>query len=40
MAVVGVLALRLVPRRWDSIDLKVRPWGLAVSADSDTDEAE
>jgi hypothetical protein len=40
MAVVGVLGLRLVPRRWNSIDLTVRPWGLTVSADSDPDEPE
>ncbi len=38
MVVVGLLGLRLVPKRWDSADLKVRPWG--VSADSDPDNPE
>ncbi|WP_281062939.1 hypothetical protein [Halorussus pelagicus] len=40
MVVVGVLSLRFVPRRWESVDLKVRPWGLTVSADSDPDNPE
>jgi hypothetical protein len=34
-----LLGLRLVPSRWDSVDLKVRPWGLTVSAES-TDDPE
>ena len=38
MTTVGLLSLRLVPKRWDSVDLKVRPWGLTVSAESDPDE--
>jgi len=40
MIIVGILSLRLVPKRWDSVDLKVRPWGLTVSADSDPDNPE
>ncbi len=40
MVVVVLLSLRLVPKRWNSVDLKVRPWGLTVSADSDPDNPE
>ncbi|WP_274380476.1 hypothetical protein [Halorussus amylolyticus] len=37
---VDVLSLRLVPKRWNSVDVKVRPWGLTVSAESAPDEPE
>ncbi|WP_276299657.1 hypothetical protein [Halorussus lipolyticus] len=40
MIIAGLLGLRLVPKRWDSVDLKVRPWGLTVSADSDPEDPE
>ena len=38
--VVSTLCLRLVPKRWDSVDVKVRPWGLTVSAESDSHDPE
>jgi len=36
LIIVGLLSLRLVPERWESVDVKVRPWGLTVSAESDS----
>jgi hypothetical protein len=40
LIIVGLLCLRLVPKRWESVDLKVRPWGLTVSAEGVSDDPE
>jgi hypothetical protein len=40
LTAVSVLSLRLIPDRWDSINLRVGLAGLTVSAEDDADDAE
>ena len=36
---LGVLSLRFVPERWDSVDLKVGPSSLRLSAEDSPDDS-
>jgi hypothetical protein len=39
LIIVGVLSLRFVPERWDSVDLKVGLSGLRLSAEDSPDDS-
>jgi len=39
LLIVGVLSLRFVPKRWNSVDLQVGPSGLRLSAEDSPDDS-